>query len=86
MIVWRISNLLCRFPADAPVTDMLDAVGGSEAFVRWRTRLDDLLPGRILSSEGLADLGLDRVGNQASRFDIIDHPAVGYLLDGQPLN
>mgnify|MGYP001596071168 FL=1 len=28
MIVWRISNLLCRFPADAPVTDMLDAVGG----------------------------------------------------------
>ena len=59
---------------------------GSEAFVRWRTRLDDRSPVRILSSEGLADLGLDRVGNQASSFDIVDHPTVGHLLYSQPFN
>ncbi len=28
MIVSRISNLPSRFPAAAPVTDMIDAVGG----------------------------------------------------------
>lgn len=28
MSVSRISNLLCRFPAAAPVTDMLDDFGG----------------------------------------------------------
>ena len=59
---------------------------GAEAFVRWWTRIDDRLPGRILSSEGLADLGLDRAGNQASSFDIVDHSAVGHLLYGQPFN